>query len=324
MYHTNKNINQISESSMSTKIILLILSFLFITLSFKLRAQQDPMYNQYIFNAYTINAAEAGTRNYGAVSMLYRWQWVGIEGAPNTGSFGFETSLGKGWGFGINAIDDRIGPTRNQTANVSTAYHISLTEKYRMSLGINVVLNNQRIDLNQLQNIIDVNDPLLTGSSNSGLKPNIGGGLLFYSSKSFLGLSMPRFIEYSTGSEDFVSVNQLRHLFVYSGVVTKLNEVVKFKPSVLFKLVDGAPFEFDLNGVLGFYDFFDFGINYRTGDGMGILSGFTIKQQLMINYAYEIPLTDLKYGSRQTHEIGIRYMFGKANFEKIQSPRFFN
>ena len=37
-------------------------------------AQQDPMYNQYIFNAYTINAAEAGTRNFGTASMLYRWQ----------------------------------------------------------------------------------------------------------------------------------------------------------------------------------------------------------------------------------------------------------
>ena len=179
-------------------------------------AQQDPMYNQYLFNAYTINPAEAGARNYGTVSMLYRWQWVGIEGAPNTGSFGLETGIGKGWGIGLNVVDDRIGPTSNQTVNMAVSYHINLTERTKMAVGLNGVLNNQRVSLNKLKTLIDLNDPALTNNV-SQFNPNAGGGVLIYNDRSFFGVAMPRLVEYKLTSSNLVSIDQLRHLFVYAG-----------------------------------------------------------------------------------------------------------
>ena len=180
--------------------------------------QQDPMYNQYLFNAYTINAAEAGTRNYGTASMLYRWQWVGIDGAPNTGSFGLETGIGKGWGLGVNVVDDRIGPTSNQTINVSTAYHISLTEKLRMSVGVNLVGNNQRVNLSRIQELTDLDDPTLTNNLKS-FNPNVGGGVLLYTERGFFGVAMPRLVEYKLTNQSLVNIDQLRHLFIYGGQI---------------------------------------------------------------------------------------------------------
>jgi hypothetical protein len=90
------------------------------------------------------------------------------------------------------------------------------------------------------------------------------------------------------------------------------------------KGVSGAPVQFDLNGVISFYNTLDAGVNYRLGDGLGILFGITVLERLVFNYSYEIPLTLIRNNTQQTHEVGIRYRFGKAHVENIQSPRFFN
>jgi type IX secretion system PorP/SprF family membrane protein len=292
-------------------------------LCWKAMAQQDPMYNQYIFNAYTINPAEAGTRNFGTASMLYRWQWLGIDGAPNTGSFGVETALGGGWGIGLNMVDDKIGPASNQTINLSASYRISLTERWRMSVGLSAISNLQQVDLAAIENVFDDNDPVLINNIRS-FNPNVGGGILFYSDKNFIGISMPRFTEYKLTNQDLVSLDQLRHLFIYYGHNFRLGPHLKLKPSALAKVVKGAPLELDFNGVLSFFDILDLGINYRSGDGIGLLGGLTIKERLVFNYAYELPLSRIRFGTIQTHEIGVRYKFGKAHFQKIESPRFFN
>lgn len=300
------------------KILMIILLF-----SNSVIAQQDPMYNQYIFNAYTINAAEAGTRSFGTVSILYRWQWVGLEGSPTTGSFGVETPFGKGWGFAFNMVDDHIGPSMNQTINLSTSYHINLTEKYRLSLGINLVGNNQRLRFDRFKFLDDFNDPVLTNSISS-FNPNVGGGLLFYSDHNFLGISMPRFIEYQLTNSNLVALDQLRHLFVYAGHNFNISNKITFKPSVMVKAVQGAPLEFDINAVASIYDVIGLGLNYRVGDGVGLLVGITAMERIQFNYAYEIPATDVRFVTIQTHEVGIRYLFGQSRFEKIRSPRFFN
>lgn len=328
--HIELIINKISamlrSSSGASVFYFLTGALLVIGIPSRVMAQQDPMYNQYIFNAYTINAAEAGTRNYGTVSTLYRWQWVGVDGAPNTGSVGVETGFGKGWGVGLNAVSDRIGPAENQTLNLSLGYHLSLGKKIKMGLGINGVSNIQRVNLERLRYLSDLDDPLLSNTINS-FNPNVGGGLIFYSQRSFLGISMPRFIEYKLNESpesDEAGLDQLRHLFVYVGHSFDIAHHLKLKPSVLAKVVTGAPLEFDLNGVLSFYDVLDLGANYRSGDGLGLLLGITIRERVILNYAYEIPLTQLRYATIQTHEVGLRYRFGRAHFEKIQSPRFFN
>ena len=286
-------------------------------------AQQDPMYNQYIFNAYTINPAEAGIRSYGTASFLHRWQWVGVQGAPSTTSMGVETSYLSNWGFGVNVVSDKIGPEVNQTVNLSTGYHLSISEKYNLAVGLNGVMNHRRLNANSFENLWDPDDPDL--QTVNTFRPNVGGGMLLYSDHAFLGISMPRLVQYKTTDADLnLALDQVRHLFVYAGRIFDVSEKIKLKPSTLMKVVNGAPLQFDVNGVVSFNNLVDAGFNYRLGDGLGLLVGLTVKQRLIFNYAYEIPLTEIRNSSQQTHEVGVRYRFGKAHVENIQSPRFFN
>ena len=60
-------------------------SFLLLTGLFSV-AQQDPQYTQYMYNMSVINPAYATEGEDINVGALYRSQWVGTVGAPNTGT----------------------------------------------------------------------------------------------------------------------------------------------------------------------------------------------------------------------------------------------
>jgi type IX secretion system PorP/SprF family membrane protein len=224
--------------------------------------------------------------------------------------------------MGFNFTSDRLGPEQNQTFNLAGSYQIRLSEKYRLSAGMSFVGNMRRANLDDLKDLYDLDDPDMARINT--FSPNVGGGLLLYSAKNFFGVSLPRFTEYRLTKMDMLPLNQLRHLFVYAGHVFEVNENLWIKPSVLVKFVHGAPTEVDLNAVVHVRKMFDVGFNYRTGDGVGLLAGIKLRDHLILNYVYELPLTDIRYGSLKTHEIGVRYLFGKGPDHSIDSPRFFN
>ncbi len=59
------------------------------------KSQQRPHYTQYILNQYIINPAISGIENYTDIKMSVRDQWVGLNGAPQTGYFTIHAPLGK-------------------------------------------------------------------------------------------------------------------------------------------------------------------------------------------------------------------------------------
>ena len=49
-----------------------------------IKAQQEPMFTQYMFNSLSVNPAYAGTTEALNLNTLTRLQWVGLEGSPET------------------------------------------------------------------------------------------------------------------------------------------------------------------------------------------------------------------------------------------------
>ena len=65
--------------------------------------QQDPQFTQYMYNMSVINPAYA-TADEGILNLggHYRTQWVGLEGAPKTGSFFAHTPINNKIELGIS------------------------------------------------------------------------------------------------------------------------------------------------------------------------------------------------------------------------------
>lgn len=58
--------------------------------AFQVKAQQELMVSQYMFNGLFINPAYTGTHSFAEATALYRTQWTGFEGAPTTQTFGID------------------------------------------------------------------------------------------------------------------------------------------------------------------------------------------------------------------------------------------
>jgi len=74
-------------------IAIVIVAILLTVFKISVKAQQDPMYTQYMFNTQTINPAYAGTWESVGFMVLGRHQWTGWEGAPETYTFSLQAPL---------------------------------------------------------------------------------------------------------------------------------------------------------------------------------------------------------------------------------------
>ena len=65
------------------KKILIVTAILLTVMSFS-KAQQMPLYSQYMLNGFLLNPAMAGNVDYIPLRLTVRQQWVGITDAPST------------------------------------------------------------------------------------------------------------------------------------------------------------------------------------------------------------------------------------------------
>jgi type IX secretion system PorP/SprF family membrane protein len=301
--------------------IRLLLFFLLLagTMGF---AQQDSQFTEYMYNTVNINPAYAGSRGSLNFFGLHRTQWVGLDGAPVTNSASVNAPLGDSkFGIGVSFVNDRIGPTSENTGSVDLSYGVQTSQKYKLAFGLKASGNLFDLNANKL-NPEDQNDPTLQGLHNK-LTGNLGAGVYFYSDKSYVGFSIPNLIQNDHYSDSDVSINKEKmNLYLIGGYVFDLGPDFKLKPAFLTKLVAGAPLQIDISANLMFADRFILGGAYRVNAAFSAMAGFQITNTLFIGYAYDHDTTTLQKYNSGSHEIFLRYeIFGHYN--RIISPRFF-
>ncbi|WP_410879238.1 type IX secretion system membrane protein PorP/SprF, partial [Myroides sp. DW712] len=77
------------------KKLYLTLGVLGLLSSLEVHAQQNPQYTQYMYNMSVVNPAYAGSKDAVSMGALYRKQWAGFDGAPETGTFFINSRVGK-------------------------------------------------------------------------------------------------------------------------------------------------------------------------------------------------------------------------------------
>ncbi|GGG49612.1 membrane protein [Croceivirga lutea] len=306
--------------------------------STSLVAQQEAQYTQYMYNTLAINPAYAGSRGGLSVVGLYRSQWVGLEGAPQTQTLNIHAPLRGRIGLGLSVVNDEIGNGTNQETYFDGmfSYTIAINEETDLSFGLKAGGHLLNIDLSKLQN----RGP----SFNSGqdvvidnkFSPNFGFGAYYYSDTFYAGVSVPNVLETehfdSSGSSSNLLATERMNFYVMSGVVTELSDRIKFKPAVLLKAVSGAPLQADLSANFLYDNKFTFGTAYRWGSAWSALAGFQFNDKIMLGLAYDREITELGNTAfnNGSFEIFLRYEVltggprrGRSKFTRVLTPRFF-
>lgn len=285
-------------------------------------AQQDSQFTNYMYNTANVNPAYVGSREVLSIFGLYRTQWVGLEGAPETGTFSISSPINEKVGLGLSVINDRIGPSDETNISVDFSYNINLNENYKLFFGLKGSANLLNVDYTKL-NIYNPTDPRFQNNIDNQFSPNVGAGLYLHSDKGYVGLSVPYMIETKHYNDSDLSVaSEKMHYHLIGGYVFEFSDNIKFKPAFLTKLVQGAPLQVDLSANFLFNEKFTLGAAYRWDAAVSALAAFQISEKLLIGYAYDLDTTKLGNYNSGSHELFLRFELFK-NYERIVTPRFF-
>ena len=286
-------------------------------------AQQDAQFTQYMYNTININPAYAGSRGAMSIFGLYRTQWVGLDGAPETSSFSLNTPINNNVGLGISLVNDKIGPTNENNISADFSYSIQTSATAKLSFGIKGSANIFKLDPTKL-NPEHQGDTQFQDFQNK-FAPNIGAGVYWHTDKAYVGLSVPNFIQTTRYDDNDYSIykDRINYYFI-AGYVFNLNryETIKFKPALMTKMVEGSPLQVDASANFMFNDRFVIGVAYRWSASFSALAGFQITDSMYLGYSYDRETTRLVNYNSGSHEIFLRFEFLK-NYSRITSPRFF-
>ncbi len=287
-------------------------------------SQQLPMYSFYMNNMQSFNPAYVGSKDVMSIALLSRQQWVGLDGAPVTQLFLMDTPIPRtGLGAGLSILQDKVGPVVETGISVDIAYHIKVSEKGKLGMGIKSSMNFININLNSLQ-INDEDDQLFLSDSKSSLLPNFGTGTYYYTPDYYLGICIPKLIKNKIVDNELTGVEHVgkeeRHYYFVAGAVIPLNETIKLKPSAIAKYVANAPLSFDLTVNAIILDRISPGIMYRYHESAGINIQYFFTENLRAGYAFDYAFSF----ARTSHELFLRYDLVLSKTKKnYVSPRYF-
>lgn len=293
---------------------------------FEIHAQQDPMVSQYMFNGLYLNPAYAGSHKYWSSTLSYRNQWVRFDGAPQTVIAAVDGPLpSKNMGLGAVFFHDQIGVTNMNSAVFSYAYQLKLNENSKLAMGVNAGFSQFSAKLTQLQ-VWDTDDDVFDSDLSSKILPRFGLGLYYFGDKHYVGLSVPTLLAYERGYDFNLDITKSsflrRHYLLTAGYVFGVTKDIKLKPSVLFKYVQSAPLEVDLNLSAVYRDMIWFGVSYRSMDALVFIAEYQTNSYFRVGYAYDMTLSKLRNYSSGSHEIMLGIDFGR-DLVKVKTPRYF-
>ena len=304
-----------------SKVHLLVCFCLFVA-SNSLKAQQEPMYSQYMFNLLHINPAYAGNRTVDNVTLMYRNQWLGVDGAPVTGTLSWDRRKEESnIGYGLQIYNDRLGVEKTTGVQAFYSYRIPFNRSF-LSFGLSAGALSYHAAYSQVTTN-QTGDPLFQEDV-SAILPTVGIGFLYATDNWYAALSVPALLKTKvTSNNNQVTTGANNHYFLTTGYLFKVSESFKLKPSVMLKAVKGAPFEYDFNLNGWIQDIVGIGASYRTGDAFIGMFELQMTPNIRIGYAYDYLISNLKNYSKGTHELMLRYEFLPAKSKRILSPRYY-
>ena len=324
--------------------------------SYAANAQQDAMYNMYLFNGLYLNPAYAGSNEVVNLTGIYRHQWAGLDGAPRTFNASVDAPLRKDqYALGLTISNDRLGLTNMFSANGAFAYRIRIKGDNIIALGVQAGItyyqqrNTEAITVDP-STLTSNYDPAFSVNQNLWL-PNVGAGVYAYGKKYFVGFSVPHVLpssldrNWKLGAGSSVAHQYSQFLLTAGYVFGKDVSIVKFRPSFLMKYQQGLRYnvpDFDFNAGLLFIDRIWVIAGVQTGgEANRIIGGVydpktakkfnlegiigmiqaKITPQISAGYAYHYSFSSLHTYETGTHEIMLGYQFS-YNKKRFVTPRF--
>jgi type IX secretion system PorP/SprF family membrane protein len=307
--------------------------------------QQTIQFSQYVFNGLAVNPAYAGYKEDWTVNLSFRSQWVGIDGAPRTGTASFDgltKNPDKKVGLGFIATTDRLGPQNTSSVYANYAYRLRLDAEDTKRLSFGIGFGATQYNLNGSMFIAtDPGDGVVPVGNQSKLSPDVRFGIYYYTPKFYIGASAMDLLSGQGNeltSDSYRIIKQVRHLYLTGGVMIPLTESFDLKPTFMLKEDFKGPTNLDINAYLLINKSVWIGASYRTGvklwekenlqkglDQSDAISGIVevfLNPRFRVGYSYDYTTSKLSNYQQGSHEISLSFSL-QGKKERVMSPRYF-
>lgn len=309
------------------KKIVTIAIILFFTLGVK--AQDNPLLEQYLGNRYLINPAYGGSLEKTLVRANFRRQWDNFDNAPSVNSLSFHTRLFEGrssaiykkvgHGIGATLYNETEGPINLFGISGSYAYHLPF-KKFQLSVGMNLSASSYGLnDLDLTYGLID--DPAVISADNSKFLPDADIGIYLYDTKEkfylgFTGAQLARSVTSLTEAADSIDIhNGMGSQFIFMGgfrVINNIRFILETSMVGVFRQEYMDQNEVHLNAKASVVNYLNryndevlsFTISYRTNTAF--ISQVELSMaNLYLAYAYEYSFSKIQLFTSGSHNVVI-------------------
>lgn len=264
--------------------------------------QQDPLYTQFWNTQQRFNPAYTGLKFQHEAHAMARWQWVDVNGAPETQLVTYGTKLNKiKSGVGIVYEHEYIGLTEVNLLKLNYAYHLELGEEHSLSFGLAAGANTFSYTEGWIPPTTEPDNSLPGNGLNLGFTSDLG---IFYSFKKWdAGFSVTQLVD----SKNTPSYTEAKHYYFYAGYLFGKDKGFQVKPQFFFRANNGYH-AFDINALFTYRSKYLLGLNLRNTDSYGFSGGYTLKDRFNLTYTYEVTVSKLNNGmTGGSHELHLGF-----------------
>ena len=267
-----------------------------------------PHYSYFTYNYLNYNPAVTGFTPCMELKFGYRRQWMGFQGAPNTGFANVHGKFGQKkynyHGIGMLVENDNAGPFATTSINLNYAYHMRLARQYMLASGIGLGFSQYRLDYGKitLEDQSSNSDPL-NASVSTFIFPVINLGFWLYNTSHYYGFSIRNLT--SPKIKGLPGSKLVRHYTFAYGKSIKISDELAFKPAVLMNYASKSRVSLEAQAIVAYKNQVSLGVGARGGNGLTFLLKLDVVRYITFAYAYDLTMSKMRNPGASTHEITI-------------------
>ena len=286
-------------------------------------AQNDIDVSHYMFDEISYNPAFTGEGETFRASLLARKQWLGFEGSPLTQTLSIDGATKHYGGFGLHAVNDKLGFENNVTATFNYSYGVNLSKNSRLTAGFAVGIIDRYINASEfIYQDPTQSDPEGYYENNNNIIPTLNLGLNLSVKKLTVGAS----VNHVANSLSSATITKLpRHIYGYAKYTITPNQKLAVVPSVLVKY-GSAKTQLEGNVTAYFNQKFWLGASYRSRESVILLAGIILRERIFMGYSFDYNVGEHRQFTYGSHEVFLSWRMRKDPHQKgfYQSTRLFN
>lgn len=275
-------------------------------------AQQVPLFNQYYVQPALIYPSASVMGSNPQLSVLYRGQLSGLDGAPVTFGFNYSNPLWNELGYTFNVNSHELGILRQTTVSAGLS-RMLMTKEHKLSFGLEAGLGLFSIDEDRVS-VESLTDELIQNILGNNGSAAFVAASVSYSFKDFNAhIAVPNLMHSSLSDGDFDQLSRANRpdfsgSVSYDIVIDPVKNI-RFSPQLTYRHYNVIGGAIDITGRLEINDKFQVNVGYREGFGSTAGIGVELKPGLLFTYQYDFGNADIPFLSDGFNELGLHLRF---------------